>query len=80
MDYSNYDDALYENRVLSVRTTKIPGMLIIDQVINVQRPWLVEGKLPAQRPHSTGLPRRFLTSRQSGCLDPAPCLHPRHSR
>lgn len=43
MDYSNYDDALYENRVLSVRTTKIPGMLIIDQVINVNgRGWLKE--------------------------------------
>lgn len=43
MNYSNYDDALYENRTLAVRTTKIPGMLIVEQVINADgRGWMKE--------------------------------------
>jgi dTDP-4-dehydrorhamnose 3,5-epimerase-like enzyme len=43
MNYSNYDDALYQNRTLTVSTTKIPGMLIVQQVINVDgRGWMKE--------------------------------------
>lgn len=43
MNYSNYGDALYRNRTLTVRPTKIPGMLIVEQVINVDgRGWMKE--------------------------------------
>jgi dTDP-4-dehydrorhamnose 3,5-epimerase-like enzyme len=43
MNYSNYDGALYQNRTLAVRTTKIPGMLVVEQVINADgRGWMKE--------------------------------------
>jgi dTDP-4-dehydrorhamnose 3,5-epimerase len=43
MSYSNYSDALYENKTVTVSDTKIPGMLIVDQVVNADgRGWMKE--------------------------------------
>jgi dTDP-4-dehydrorhamnose 3,5-epimerase-like enzyme len=43
MTDSNYSEDLYKNRELSVNTTKIPGMLVVNQVINADgRGWMKE--------------------------------------
>jgi dTDP-4-dehydrorhamnose 3,5-epimerase len=43
MEYSNYADALYANTTLSVSVTKIPGMLIVNQIVNADgRGWMKE--------------------------------------
>jgi dTDP-4-dehydrorhamnose 3,5-epimerase-like enzyme len=43
MVYSNYAARLYENRTLGVSATKIPGMLIVNQVVNADgRGWMKE--------------------------------------
>lgn len=43
MTYSNYADSLLANRDLTVETTSIPGMLVVNQVINADgRGWMKE--------------------------------------